>query len=236
MKKILLLLLMLPLFAQAQFSSEKAYMGFLKPKNLDGPSKRDRWFFDFYHCRYDTAPDSIKFKPWSLGWNVSRMIDIPFNQKSTIGMAIGFTFSSQHFFHNAYYTQISDTNGTITETQLIPFETHPDPDFRRTKFTATFLEIPIPLRFRAAKKWSFFFYPGFKVGYGVSHHTKTIYDDQKVKDYRIFGFNKLHYGPTLYMGYNRLAVFGYYSLTSLWQENKGPQFHVINLGISLNFF
>lgn len=232
MRTVLFLMLLLPAVATAQISAEETYTGFFAPANPDAPERMNRWMLDIFHDRWEPLPEGIACKWFSGGINIARMMDFPLNQKSNVALAIGLGFGSHNMHYNGYFTESTDSSGA-QRYDVLPFNS--SYRYSRNKISLNYLEIPFQLRFRSAKKWNFFFYPGFKAGWLFNAHTKTIDDSGKYKLYNFKGFQRLHYGPTLHLGFNRLALFAWYGLSPVLKKN-GTAFQSISIGISLNMF
>jgi hypothetical protein len=79
-------------------------------------------------------------------------------------------------------------------------------------------------------------------GYGglrIGSHTKQVYEvngnefkEKKREDYHLSPFS---YGLTARVGYNNLGVFVDYSLSSLFEDNQGPELNPWSAGISFAF-
>lgn len=215
----------------AQISAEESYVGFFAPSNPDAPERMDRWMVDLFADRWNPLPQSINTKPFSGGIAVARMMDLPLSKKSTFAIALGFGFASHNIHSNGFFEERINSVDNVSY-HITPLDSNYE--YRKNKISLNYLEIPFQLRFRSAKKWNFFFYPGFKAGWLINDHTKTIDKDGKYKLYNFKGFEKLQYGPTVHLGFNRFAVYGYYSLTNILKN--GDAFNQISIGISLNFF
>lgn len=217
----------------AQISAEETYHGIFDRKNPDAPKRMDRWMVDLFHTELLNSPSNIKIQPWTCGMSFARLLDVPFDKKSRVGFAIGIGFSSQNFYSNGNLVYVIDSlNNEHTEWNPYPQGYR----YKNNKLSLNYVEVPFQLRFRSGTKHNFFFYPGFKAGYLFNSHTKVIDDTGKYKVYRIHGLNNFQYGVTAHLGYNRFALFGYYSLTNIFADKKGPAFQLFSVGISLNFF
>lgn len=84
---------------------------------------------------------------------------------------------------------------------------------------------------------------GFKAGVLLNAFTKVKYSEggeiKKIKDKQDWNINQFRYGVLLRAGVGNFNVFGYYSLTPIFKEGKGPgQADLTNftIGISLAGF
>ena len=216
------------------------YTGLILP-DKDAPMRMDRLGLDFIYNSWLELPENVKVKPYSIGFNLFRIYDVPFGH-SGIGFGIGYGLSSHNVHHNGYFSDSMDitTGGTYTD-----FVAHdPSYNYRKNKISTNYFEIPFELRFRTKRKLNdngnvvgpFRFYPGFKVGYLANIHTSIKDDAGKFKAYNFFNVNKFRYGVTLRVGYGRMAFYGFYSLTNLFKDNKGVELQPFSLGISFLTF
>ncbi|NQX91531.1 MAG: hypothetical protein HRT74_05280 [Flavobacteriales bacterium] len=75
---------------------------------------------------------------------------------------------------------------------------------------------------------------GGKVGYVVNIHTKMIDDGGKRKAYQLPNLLKYRYGLTAKIGLNRWMLHGFYSLTPLLEEGRGPELVPFTIGLRIN--
>jgi len=120
------------------------------------------------------------------------------------------------------------------------FEVIPDTlSYKRSKLTTTYLDIPIELRFKS--KSEFRIAVGFKFGFLIKAHTKYKGDnyiegttDQVIIKQAKFNFVESNrYGFTGRIGYKWLNVWGYYQLSTLFENGKGPAMYPISVGITV---
>jgi hypothetical protein len=72
-------------------------------------------------------------------------------------------------------------------------------------------------------------------------HTKYVGEDYnnyspdkyRVKFREIQNMERFSYGPTLRIGYRWIHVYGYYSLSKIFQKDKGPDLYPISVGLLL---
>ena len=97
----------------------------------------------------------------------------------------------------------------------------------KTKFTTTYLDIPLEFHFKTktSNNTAFKFTIGAKVGFLLTSHTKVKFkeegDLQKIKEKNMLPFRPVRYGLTARVGYSNFHLFGYYSLTELFEDGKG---------------
>jgi hypothetical protein len=113
-------------------------------------------------------------------------------------------------------------------------------NFRRTKFTLGYFDIPLELRYKSKSDVRFAF--GFKFGILMTSFTKYKGDDFSPNDInklviykktRIPNVARFRYGLSLRFGYKWLNVWGYYQLSDVFEKGKGPEMYPVSVGISL---
>lgn len=203
----------------------------------DGPEKVDHIVIDLNWTSMMDMPSSVEQKYHrNIGAGAYLFHDHPMNKKSTLAWAIGVGFSSFNIHHNATFVYEPLANGT-TYTNMIPFAD--SVKYRLNKHSLSYLEVPFELRIRSMKssteerkRSNFKLYMGFKAGYLFNIHSKYIDDGLKIK---LFTFNNkllYHYGPTLRIGFKKLTLNAFYSLTPLFIEGRGVKVHPFSIGIS----
>ena len=80
------------------------------------------------------------------------------------------------------------------------------------------------------------FYPGFKVGYMFNIHSTTKDKEGKYKLYNYTALDRLRYGATLRVGYGKLSLYGFYSMTNMYKKDRGDELQCIGIGISFLTF
>ena len=102
-------------------------------------------------------------------------------------------------------------------------------NIKKSNLTATYLEIPLEVRFRTNRKYpknGLNFSVGGKIGYLADAHTKFKYrvdgETKVTKQKESFDLSPLRYGLTGRIGFGIFNLFYYYSLNPLFQEDKGP--------------
>ena len=139
------------------------------------------------------------------------------------------------------YHNLNNKSLTMTIEDSTIFYPVPDSiNFRRTKFTLGYFDIPIELRYKSKGDVRFAF--GFKFGILMTSFTKYKGDDFEPNDInklviykkvRIPNVSRFRYGLSLRLGYKWLNVWGFYQLSSVFEKGKGPDMYPISVGISL---
>jgi len=176
------------------------------------------------------TPDGMKTRTINQGVHVNGMYNMPFG-KSNLSFAIGLGIS----VHNLYWNYMFQG-----ENDSLQFVKIPDSiGYKRSKLTLPYIEIPIEFRLKTKSKVAVGI--GFKVGYMVYAHSKWVGDDYlfntantlkaSFKDTK--NIEKFAYGPTLRVGYKWFHLYGYYQLSGLFTNGKGPEMYPISVGFLL---
>ena len=114
-----------------------------------------------------------------------------------------------------------------------------DTSFKKSKLTATYLDIPIEIRYKS--KGEFRLAIGFKFGFLMKAQTKYKGNDfingttdlVIIKEGKMNFIEKNRYGFTGRIGYKWLNLWGYYQLSTLFTEGNGPAMYPISIGITI---
>ena len=191
---------------------------------------KDRILIGAGFANWLNAPTGVNVKfAGSRSFDAAVMYDMPLGT-SPISLALGLGFSAQNISSNA---QFKDTLGV---TSLVPYADSVYSDIKRNKVSMSYLTVPFELRFRskpdkAYRRWNIA--AGFKFGLLVQSHSK--YEDSKVKtkSYPVDNLNLLNYGPTFRFGYGQISLYGYYALSNVFENGKGPWVTPFNFGLVL---
>jgi len=201
----------------------------LKEKNT---SSRDRIVVDIFFDNWLHNEDSLQTKWYSRGFNAYFMYDILLGKKALFSVAPGLGVGTNNVFHNSALSV--DTNGT----ELVKRTD----DYKRNKIGLAYVDIPVELRFRSkpnAKNKSFKVALGFKAGILIDSKTKVRKEDafgeMKVyKEKRLDNLNLFRYGATFRVGYGPFNLFAFYSLSKLFEKDRGPEITPFSVGFSIN--
>lgn len=220
MRYLAILFLLIPFFGLSQTDENQKVPW--RP-----PTGQDRFIFDFQTANFLVAPDSLSVKGYSPGVNAFIMYDYPFSEKSIFSFAWGYGFSSFNIHHNGTFVEDS-----LENTQFIPFES--SVEYKKNKLSINYVEIPLELRIRTRGLRQFKLTVGGKIGYAVNIHTKIKNEDGKFKAYQVPNLDRLRYGLHGAIGAGRVMLYGFYGLSELFNEGKGPEMVPITLGLRFN--
>lgn len=232
-KYLVILFLAVSLFS-LNASAQGLFKYFKWTAYSDGPEKMDHLVIDVNHDRFQSLPTGITQSYFSVGVDAYMFHDHPMNRKGTLAWALGVGFSGMNVHHNGQFIyQVQDDQVT---TNLLPY-----PEglkVRKNKISLNYVEVPFELRIRTMNQSieernvaNFRLYLGFKGGVMVNSHTKYKDDETKIKVYDIDNLLLYRYGPTVRIGFKKLSFHAFYSLTSIFEEGKGPELYPFSVGL-----
>lgn len=228
-KWLLVIVLFAAQTAHAQFTLSTLYTGWFLPKN-DSLPRMDRMIFSLTQESLLNNPKEVNVSAFSWGTSLNRVFDIPFNKH--IGIGIGFGFTWHNFHHNGEF--VIDVNAdNTTFTNWKPFDT--PREYKVNKLTLIYLDANFQFRIRFGKLYGFRLYPGFKAGYLLSDYRKYKDATSKIKVYRLDNLSELRYGPTIHISLGNYAITGFYSLTDLFDKDRGYKTQIFSVGLSYLF-
>lgn len=179
-------------------------------------------------------PDSVSNRFLNLGVNFSGLYDYRFGQ-SDYSFAFGVGIGSHNFYNNCFVTV--DSAGS-SEFQRIK-SLYPGTNYAKNKISYTYFDIPLEFRLRTNNEIRAAL--GFKFGFLIDSHSKYKGDDYfhdsneqiivKFKD--IGNIQNLRYGLTARAGWKFINLSVFYSLSKVFEDQKGPEMYPISVGISL---
>lgn len=198
---------------------------------------KDQLSFSLNSTPFIQKDKTTDLSPFSRGIALQMMYPVLGNKRN-VALAIGFGLANQNYYMNTFIR---------THTDSVWMPRIPDSlNHKKYKLSTTFLTVPIELRFRTDpsgdSRISYKFYPGFRVGYLLSSHTKYVGtnpntgDKVKEKHYYVNHLQTFDYGITLRMGRGKFMVNGYYSLVPLFDPEKTTEFTRFEVGLTVVLF
>jgi len=152
-----------------------------------------------------------------------------------IGFSTGLGFEFNSYDLDRDYTVFSDKDSTFGITDGTK-------NLEKNKFKSTMLNLPLMLETNIGRtaKNSFHLAIGGMASYRVGSKTKQIFsrngEDYKVKNRTDFNMNPFRFSAVARIGYGDFTVFAAYSLTPIFEKDKGPELYPFTVGISLVSF
>lgn len=223
------------LFAQTT-AEEKSTKG-VSPEVKDKINKaKDRILLEFTLSQLLNKPSDLKVSGFSRGFNAYFTYDVVLG-KSQFSIAPGAGIGTDNFYHKG--NAIQWRGDTVTT-----FPKFADSiSVKKSKLGLTYFDIPLEFRFRSkpnGKNTSWKLAAGFKVGFLLASKWKYKGDaldgggdDVKFKQFGVANLNKIRYGVYVRGGYGMFNLFCHYSISSLFQKDKGPQMHPLTFGLAI---
>jgi hypothetical protein len=186
---------------------------------------------DVFTDIWQDTPESVKPKTLNPGVNIFGAYNFmlgnsDFSFSPGLGLGVHNLFSDswlQATHDSIFFVQIDDSV-----------------DFRKSKLSTTYLDIPLEFRFKS--KSEFRVAIGFKYGFLMKAQTKFKGDGEVfntsgskviIKQGRFDHVEKARYGFTGRIGYKWLNLWGYYQLSSLFTEGRGENMFPVSVGITV---
>lgn len=155
---------------------------------------------------------------------------------SNFSIAAGLGLSS----HNLYSNHTYEWNGENNNFDFIPISS--DTDYNNNKISLNYINIPVELRFRTRNlPKTFRIHAGVKGGYLINAHTKYFGDNAqgreiKIKQKSLDNIEPFLLGLNGRIGYGRVNVSAFMSLTQLFRENNAQDAEFLSLGLTVILF
>ncbi len=181
----------------------------------------------------NTPPD-MKMMPVSVGAEAYYMSPV-IGKNSSLSIALGVGIGVNNFHNNCIPYDSLD----VTYFKQIPGEF----EYIKNKITTAYVDIPLEIRFRTKpdlKKRNFKVAIGGKIGYMISNYIKYKGEDfragsnkmVKFKEYNLDNLLQYRYGTFLRLGYGKINLIVNYTLSSLFEKDKGPDVIPVSFGFS----
>lgn len=195
--------------------------------------------FNLFSSMWPDAPAKMDIKPVNMGAEFYVMSNIV-GDKSKFAIATGAGFSFSNIYSNALpvYSNLRDS---------VSFLPIPDSiSYKSNKFTTVYVDVPLEFRFRTVPKYknrNFKFALGVRGGYLINSFVKYKGDEYengikrevKYKKYKIDNLLKYRYGAYARVGYGKINFIVNYTLSTLFEKNKGPEINPLTVGLSFVF-
>lgn len=186
---------------------------------------------------------------FSTGVWGSRTINLYYQHDVRIGQSnfsihpgIGVGLERYKFKNDHTLGYVAGPNGPFDTLRVVPAME----GIKKSQLVTNFADIIFEVRFSTNPNdpaRSFMASVGMKGGYLFDSFTKMKYREEsetkKLKDKQDWNLTQFRYGPLVRFGVGNFSVFGYYSLSDIFQKGKGPdgaEINYLTVGISLAGF
>lgn len=175
-------------------------------------------------------PAGLETRAINQGVQVFGTYNMPFG-KSNFSFAAGLGITVRNLYWNQRFQGDSLSYQFVKIADTL--------DYKRSKLTLPYLEIPVEFRLLTNNKIGAAI--GFKAGYMMYAHAKWVGDDYlfgspntlKASFKGIRNIERFTFGPTARFGYKWFHVNAYYSLSSIFNNGKGPEIAPVSVGFLL---
>lgn len=152
-----------------------------------------------------------------------------------IGLVTGLGFEFNKYFFEGNNNITKDEFGVIG-----PLYPDPGITYDKSRFSSTYLVVPVMLegQIPVDGRKTLNIAAGWITGAKLGSSSKVVYHEngkQKIKDKNDFSLRVLRYGPTVRLGYGFFQIYGTYYITSLFNQDKGPELYPVQVGVSFTF-
>jgi hypothetical protein len=197
----------------------------------------NRFLMDIGLNQLQNVPQQLELNAWrSKGVNLYYYYRVKLvKNKLTLNPGIGLGLDS-YSFNNHLIIGTSSTG---------EFQSHIDTlnrNILKTKLATNYVDIPLELRYKSSNndRTAFRIAIGGKVGVLFNAHSKIKFIEdgfvRKEKSRDDFGLNQFRYGLIARLGFSYFNMFGYYSLSHLFKNGRGPEVTPFMFGITLSNF
>jgi len=199
--------------------------------------RQGEWLhFSYSYLMMLNKPTELTENWRSNAWQMQILNERSFGIKSHLGLGYGLGISN-FYYHNNLRISTNAGNDKLNYTWLAQ-----DSTYNTNRFSATYLDVPIELRYRSnTNKYGhyFRFYVGALVGVRINSFSHFRNNDYSVKNYRINDMAQWHYAVFVRTGFWLFNLYACYSLSPTftsaptgWEGLK--DIHSLQLGISLS--
>jgi|LZCG01.1.fsa_nt_gb uncharacterized membrane protein YciS (DUF1049 family) len=210
----------------------------VKAQDQDTFTEHLKTRIDIFTDLWQNTPDALNEKTINRGINIYSMYAFPI-KNSNFSIDLGAGFGSHNLYHDNNVLE-KDEQGN-TQFGVIPDTLANGAGINVNNAKMNFTYLDIPLEFKIETENAIRAAIGFKVGmlinsmskYKGDNYIDGSGDEIKLKEKNLDNVNRFRYGPTVRVGYKWIDLSAYYSLSTLFEENKGPEMYPVSVGISL---
>ncbi|MBI4946664.1 MAG: outer membrane beta-barrel protein [Bacteroidetes bacterium] len=214
--------------------------------------------FDVGICALSTAKNKFQIPVNDDVYNINYFLNLKYNRswyfsfnpleksihlyKNYINIitGLGIEWNSYNFRSNILLTSDSSHINATT----IQMDTMPNVKYIKNQLKASYIKIPLIIELNTnnsnADK-SFHLAAGMEFGYKIGSWTKRKYEQErttyKAKFHDDYNLSAFKYGVVVRAGYGGFTLFANYSLSPLFDKNKGPEIEIypLSMGIAFSF-
>ncbi|MBS2098694.1 WG repeat-containing protein [Carboxylicivirga linearis] len=164
----------------------------------------------------------LNFLQWSIG----------LQRRGNIGLVSGLGIEHTRYRLAGPYIITKDENGNTS------YNTS-DRNIKTNQLTTTYINAPLLLEMQipTGHYRPFYISGGVIGGFRINSFSRVKYNDNegpgKEKKTSDFNIRDWRYGVMVRMGYRAINLFGTYYLSTMFEDNKGPEIYPVSVGISI---
>ncbi len=223
MKKTILFFAVFALIYSGSFSQEATKM---RPT--------DRFIIGVFTDIWSNLPADMETNTINRGVSIDYIQEFPIST-SNFSVAAGLGFAS----HNLYSDHLYEHDGNNHNFFPIPDAI----DYNNNKLSLNYLNVPVEFRYRTRNTpRTFRIHAGIKGGLLVNAHTKYVGEelltgrDTKIKEGKLDNIETFLLGFHGRIGYGRLNLHTFISLTDIFSDNNAANAEFMSLGLSFILF
>ena len=204
-----------------------------KLKLPKGGKRAEQLLIDINWDQLTGLPDSVNVDPLSRGGGVYSMFDLPLNNSKHFSFGVGVGITSHGYTLDAQVGQTTDSVGAVSS-KFFPIAD--DRNVETYKLSVNYIDLPAEIRWRSklndrGHQWKVTL--GARLGYRLQVHDKIVEDGLKAKTYDFPNVRKWRYGGVFRVGYGKVMLSSFYSVSTLFEDNTGPEVNAFSVGITL---
>nr|WP_319400816.1 WG repeat-containing protein [uncultured Carboxylicivirga sp.] len=197
-------------------------LGFANYVNADGTTElpANASYLDLNNAQSYTI--GLNFLQWSIG----------LQRRGNIGLVTGLGVEHTRYRLSGPYILSKDANGNTWYTKS-------DRNIKSNRFTTTYINAPLLLEVQIpTNHYSPIYLSGGAIGgFRLNSFSRVKYNDNdgpaKEKKNSDFNIRDWRYGVMVRIGYRAINLYGTYYLSSMFDDNKGPEIYPVSVGLSI---
>lgn len=232
-KYLAILVILLPLFLQAQEEEDRYKMPDTVPFSIDSLYREDQFYVGFSFNLVTNKPSTISQESFSGGFHLGFIRDFPLNERRNVALGLGLGWSINSYGQNLF---IGEEAGNTAFRSL-----EDDENYDTNRFTTQLVEAPIEFRWRTSTPGTYKFwriYTGLRLGYMYNFRSNYKDAETQIILNDLPELNRFRLGTTFTFGYNTFNFQFYYALNPFFKDASVDEreLELSTLKIGLTFY
>ncbi|MFK5981581.1 MAG: porin family protein [Flavobacteriaceae bacterium] len=197
--------------------------------------REDQFYIGITYNLLISNTNNISSQGLSGGLNFGFIRDMPINKKRNISFGAGAGFSFDQYGSNLQILKNEESQSVFNIISN-------DVRYKYNRLQTATIEAPIEFRWRTSSPTSYKFWRvhlGFRIGYTFWYRSRFNDYSNSITNSDIDEFEKIRFGTTLSLGYNKFNLFAYYGLNQFFNEAQTSDHETVdykNFNIGLIFY